>query len=272
MDNWKLMKIKGEKFFKEKDYQKACHNYNEALTDIESKFDESKPELKVEAAKITSNISLMYFKLSKERNDGSLLHESETYAKKTINYNPKWIKGYLRLADVCKQTKDVDDILNAITAYLHHNKDAMLNDGFQSLLKDIKYYTHKTIMMLSSSWHLVKHKDNVYAIDPLGAGHFKDLQEFINCHGKHVKNVSVLVRPGVYVGTCEFIDANIDIVGDCNILINPSTKAIDKDPSVLFINTLTKVTEAIAVIPNLLGTFSFEDSVASMKEYQCMVK
>jgi len=162
----------------------------------------------------------MYYKLSKEQNnDESLLHESKIYAKKTITYNPNWIKGYLRLADLCKQSKDEDDILNAITLYLQDNIDDVLNNDFISLLKDMKYYTHKSIMMLSPSWDLVKYKDNVFVVDCLGAGHFKDFEEFLKYHGTSVQRISVLVRPGVYVGTYGLTNANIDIVGDCSIVI-----------------------------------------------------
>jgi len=238
-----LLKEEGEKFFKLKEYQKACDHYKDALTNIfESKFYESELKLKVEAAKISSNISLMYYKLSKEQNDDSFLHESKIYAKKTIRYNPKWVKGYLRLADVCKQCKDVDDILNAITAYLLNNKDDVLNDDFISLLNNVNYYTHKSINELSPSWHLVKYKDNVFVVDCLGAGHFKDFEEFLKYHGTSVQRISVLVRPGVYIGTYELTNAIIDIVGDCNIEINPITKAVDKDPTVIFTNTRKPMT------------------------------
>jgi len=234
MNSWMLLKEEAEKFFKSKDYQKACDHYKETLTDIESKLNESKPDLNVEAAKITSNLSLMYLKLSKEQNDKSLLLESKKYAKKTISFNPKWIKGYLRLKEACKQSNNEEDILNSITAYLQDNKDATLNEDFNSLLKEVDYY--KTIMMSSPSWHLVEYKDNVYLVDPLGAGHFKDFEEFINCHGSSLQRISVLVRPGVYENTFDFINVTLDIVGDCNIKMNSKTKAIDKDPTVIFTN------------------------------------
>jgi len=224
-------------------------------------------ELNVEAAKITSNISLMYYKLSKEQNNESLLLESKIYAKKTITYNPKCIEGYLRLSDVCKQSKDLEDILNAISVYLQDNNNSdVLNDNFISLLKEVKYYTHKSIMELSPSRHLVKFKDNIFVVDPLGAGHFKEFKEFIDYHGESVQKVSVLVRPGIYVGTYELTKANIDIVGDCNIKINPITKAIDKDPTVIFTNTLVPTPTANEINPlTSKSTFFFIDSEVSLK-------
>jgi len=174
------------------------------------------------------------------------------------------VKGYLRLSDVCKQIKNEDEILNAITVYLQDNKDDVLNDGFISLLKEVKYYTPKSIMELSPSWHLVKYKDNVFVVDPLGAGHFKDIKEFINCHGNCSKVISVLVRPGIYVGTYKFTNATVDIVGDCNIQINPTTKAIDKDSTIIFTNTLVPTTIEINS-PIAKSTFFFTDSEVSLK-------
>jgi len=110
-------------------------------------------------------------------------------------------------------------------------------------------------MMLSPSWHLVQYKTNVYVIDILGAGHFEDFKEFMNCHGKCIENISLLVRPGTYVGTYFLTNANIDIVGDCDIEINSSTKAIDKDPTVIFTNTLD----------GIKNTFEFLICKVSMK-------
>jgi len=77
-----MLKGEGEKKIKIKDYQKACDHYKEALAEIESKFDEGDHDLKVEAAKITSNISLMYYKLSKEQNDKSLLNDYVKYTQR----------------------------------------------------------------------------------------------------------------------------------------------------------------------------------------------
>jgi len=91
MDSWMLLKEEAKRSFKLKNYREACDHYKKALTEIESKFDESNHQLKVEGAEIASNISLMYYKLSKEQNDDSLLHESRIYAKKAISYNPKEI-------------------------------------------------------------------------------------------------------------------------------------------------------------------------------------
>jgi len=258
-----LLKKEGEESFKIQDYQKACDRYKEALTEIESIFDESKPELKVEGAKVASNISFMYLKLSKEQNDESLLLESKKYAKKSISHNPAWIKGYLWLADVCKQIEDEDDILNAIALYLQDNK--VLTDQFQSLLEKVKYYTHKNIMMLSPSWHLVKYKTNVFVIDPLGAGHFKDFEEFLNCHGKCIENISLLVRPGTYVGYYVLINATIDIVGDCSIEINSKTKAIDKNPTVLFTNCALPHYKDLNALNNNSRTFFFINSKVILK-------
>jgi len=234
------------------------------LTEIESIFDESKPELKVEGAKVASNISFMYLKLSKEGNDETLLQNARKYAMLSISHNPNCIKGYLRLAEACKESERTEDILNAITLYLNNNKDAatVLNDDFKKLLQQVKYYTHNKVMKLSPSWDLLKYKSNVYVIDPLGAGHFKNFEEFISYYGTSVQKISLLVRPGTYIGSYVLTNATINIVGDCNIEINPITKAIDKDPIVVFTNTL-QPTEMIAIekmsCPHKIpSTFFFE--------------
>jgi len=125
----------------------------------------------------------------------------------------------------------------------------VLTDDFKSLLKEVKYFTHKSIMMLSPSWHLVKFKDNVVVVDHSGAGHFKDFKDFLECYGTSVQRISVLVRAGVYIGSYELTNAIIDIVGDCNIGIDPKTKAIDKDPIVIFTSR---------------STFLFKDSKVSL--------
>jgi len=238
MDTWVSSKKQGEMFFKERKFGKACDCYIKALSDIELKLNKTKPELEVEASKISSNISLMYLKLLKEaKNDNSLSNQSKSYAKKAINYNPTWIKGYLRLVDVCKHNNDMNDALNAIALYMQENKDIPLDDDFQSLLADVKYYTHKQIMLLSPSWSLIKYPSNVRVIDPLGGGHYKSLKQLLEYHGKSLKHISLLVRPGVYIGNYFLSDSDIDIVGDCEVEIDSSTNAINKDPSVVFKNS-----------------------------------
>jgi len=269
-----VLKKKGESSFKLKDYETACNCYKEALADVEKKFNESKPDLKMEASKISSNVSLMYFKLSKELNDESFLNESKSYAKTTIKYNPKWIKGYLRLVDTCGELKNMDDALDAITLYLQNNKDDLLDNDFQSLLVGIKYYTHKKIMMLSPSWHLLKYPDNASVIDPLGAGNFLNFQEFLNYYGTFVKEKSILVRPGIYIGSYVLTNADIDIVGDCEVEINSTTKAIDKDPTIVFSNAETPIhvskwiklqQETNAKNGDSPSTFYFKNCKISMK-------
>jgi len=131
----------------------------------------------------------------------------------SITHNPNWIKGYLRLAEACKESERTEDILNAITLYLNNNKDAatVLNDDFKKLLQQVKYYTHNKVMKLSPSWDLLKYKSNVYVIDPLGAGHFKNFEEFISYYGTSVQKISLLVRPGIYVGSYVLTNATINI-------------------------------------------------------------
>jgi len=86
----------------------------------------------------------------------------------------------------------------------------------------------------------------------------------------------VLVRPGVYVGTYVFTDATIDIVGDCNIEINATTKAINKDPAIVFTNTSVPTTidkwangnkqiNALNLVNVQSSTFFFKDCKISLR-------
>ena len=68
-------------------------------------------------------------------------------------------------------------------------------------LKELKFYTVDKVIQSSPSWNLLRFPDNVYVIDSDGAGHFTSLDQLIAKHGNSIAKASILVRPGVYIGT-----------------------------------------------------------------------
>ena len=77
-------------------------------------------------------------------------------------------------------------------------KDIKLAKPF---LKELKFYTINKVIQSSPSWNLFNFPDNVYVIDPDGAGHFTSLGQLIAKHGNSISEASILVRPGIYIGT-----------------------------------------------------------------------
>ena len=245
MDHWKELKKIAEQLYKSLHFQKAAEKYITALHNlIDSNFSEARNDdserdssldIKTEAAKICSNVSLMYLKLweTSKSEDSVLL--SVKYAKKAIDFDPTWLKGYLRLCKAYYSQNEVDNAIDIMMTFMSFAKDEDVKLA-KPQLKELQFYTNGRVIRSSPSWEILNFPDNVYVIDPDGAGHFNSLNEFIAKCGNEVTKASLLVRPGIYVGTYVFSNSNIDIVGDCDVDIDPKDRAITKDTPVVFRN------------------------------------
>ena len=68
-------------------------------------------------------------------------------------------------------------------------------------LKELKFYTNEKVIQSSQNWSLLNFPDNVYVIDPDGAGHFTNLYELVAKYENSITKASILVRLGAYIGT-----------------------------------------------------------------------
>ena len=108
MDDWKELKKIAEDLYKSREFEQAVQKYIKALENLmdsnssRAKRDNSERynlfKFKTEAAKIYSNISLMYFNLWETNKSQDSIRLSVKYAKKAIEFDPVWFKGYLRLS------------------------------------------------------------------------------------------------------------------------------------------------------------------------------
>ena len=112
----------------------------------------------------------------------------------------------------------------------------------------------------------------MYVIDPDGAGHFTNLYDLVAKYENSITKASILVRPGVYIGTHFFYDSKIDIVGDCDVETDPNHKAIIRDPPVVFRNVGSSMSDRKCTYEDESGlprietrTFAFEQSEVQMK-------
>ena len=282
MDDWKELKNIAEELFKSLEYEQAAQKYIEALQNLmdsnssKAKNDNSERDslfgYKTEAAKIYSNISLMYFKLWETNKSQDSIGLSVRYAKKAIEFHPVWFKGYLRLSKAYYSRKENSNAIETMMKYMSLAKDKDV-ELVKPHLKELKFYTHEKVIQSSPSWSLLNFPDNVYVIDPDGAGHFTNLYELAAKYKNSVTKASILVRPGVYTGTHFFCDSNIDIVGECNVEIDPNHGAVTRDPPVIFRNFGSSISgqkcftyEDESGFPNLeTRTFSFKQSEIRMK-------
>ena len=282
MDDWKELKKIAEELFKSLEYEQAAKKYIEALQNLmdsnssNAKNDNSERDslfgFKTEAAKIYSNISLMYFKLWETNKSQDLIGLSVKYAKKAIEFDPVWFKGYLRLSKAYCSRKENGNAIEAMMKCMSFAKDKDV-ELVKPHLKELKFYTHEKVIQSSPSWSLLNFPDNVYVIDPDGAGHFTNLYELAVKYKNSVTKASILVRPGVYIGTHFFYDSNIDIVGECNIEIDPNHEAVTRDPPAIFRNIGSSISgqkcctyEGESGVPILeTRTFSFKQSEVRMK-------
>ena len=282
MDDWKELKNIAEELFKSLEYEQAAQKYIEALQNLmdsnssKAKNDNSERDslfgYKTEAAKIYSNISLMYFKLWETNKSQDSIGLSVRYAKKAIEFHPVWFKGYLRLSKAYYSRKENSNAIETMMKCMSLAKDKDV-ELVKPHLKELKFYTHEKVIQSSPSWSLLNFPDNVYVIDPDGAGHFTNLYELAAKYKNSVTKASILVRPGVYTGTHFFCDSNIDIVGECNVEIDPNHGAVTRDPPIIFRNFGSSISgqkcftyEDESGFPNLeTRTFSFKQSEIRMK-------
>ena len=249
MDNWKELKKIAGNLFKNLDYEQAAEKYIEALQKLEknfSEFENSNPHakdslgLKTEAAKICSNISLMYLKLWESNGNDNTIFYSVNYARKAIHFHPTWPKGYLRLFKAYHSRNENDNAIDAMLNFMSYAKEKDIEIP-KSYLKELKFYTIQKVVESSPSWNFLNFPNNVYVIDPDGAGHFTSLDELIAKYGNSIVGASILVRPGVYIGSYSLENSKIDIAGDCRVDLYPTFNAITKDPPIVFRNVESRV-------------------------------
>ena len=281
MDDWKELKKIAEHLFRSLHFQEAADKYITALQNLmdsnssEARNDDSECDsllaFKTEAAKICSNVSLMYLKLWETNSSEDSISLSVNYAEKAIDFDPTWLKGYLRLSKAYYSRNECDNAIDVIMEFMSFAKDQDVK-LVKPHLKELKFYTNEKVIRSSPSWEILNFPDNVYVIDPDGAGHFNDLDEFVAKYGNSVTKTSLLVRPGIYVGTHFFSNSNIDIVGDCNVVTDPDDRAITRDPPVVFRNCEFSTFGAYMLDMMLKGvgslqphTFLFVESKIQMK-------
>ena len=282
MDNWKEIKKIAGNLFKNLQYKEAAEKYIIALQNLvedKSKFENSNPHdddllcLKTEAAKICSNISLMYLKLWETNGNEISICYSVDYAKKATHFDPTWLKGYLRLFRAYHSKNENDNAIDVMLNFMSYAKEKDIKLAKPYLI-ELKFYTIHKVIKSSPSWNLLNFPNNVYVIDPDGAGHFTSLDQLTAKHGNSIVGASILVRPGVYIGTYSLENSKIDIVGDCCVDLDPTFNAITKDPPIVFRNVESRVSieEAASFYQKRLGnkpteptTFSFYNSDIQMK-------
>ena len=280
MDHWKKLKKIAEHLFKGLHFQEAAEKYITALHSLmdsnssEARNDDSERDrlfaFKTEAAKICSNISFMYLKLWETNSSEDSIWLSVKYAKKAIDFDPTWLRGYLRLSKVYYSQNDCDNAIDIMMKFMSSAKDEDVKLA-KPQLKELQFYANEKVIRSSPSWEILNFPDNVYVIDPDGAGHFNNLNEFVAKYGNSVTKASLLVRPGIYTGTHFFSNSNIDIVGDCKVDIDPDDRAITKDPPVVFRNCEFSAFEAhmFIMMNGVRGlqphTFVFVESKIQMK-------
>ena len=282
MDDWKELKKVAQNLFKNEEYKEAAEKYVIALQNLvenNSEFknydpgDDRSHVLETEAAKICSNISLMYFKVWETDNSEDSICHSVEYAKKATHYDPTWLKGYLRLSKAYYSQNKNDGAIDVMMKFMSYakEKDIKLAKPF---LKELKFYTINKVIQSSPSWNLLNFPDNVYVIDPDGAGHFTSLGQLIAKHGNSISEASILVRPGIYIGTYLLKNSKIDIVGNCSVVLDPAFNAINKDSPVIFKNVAFPMSPCEAYAshvkpssgnPFRLVTFTFYESEIQMK-------
>ena len=251
MDDLKEIKKIAEDLYKSREFEQAAQKYIKALenlmdSDCKTKTDNSERanvfDFKTEATKIYSNISLMYFNLWETNKSQDSIRLSVKYAKKAIEFDPLWFKGYLRLSKAYYSQKENDNAIDAMMKCMSFAKDKDV-ELVKPHLKELKFYTNEKVIHSSPSYSLLNFPKNVYVIDPNGAGHFTNLYELVAKYESSITNASILVRPGVYIGTHFFSDSRIDIVGDCNVETDPNHKAIISNPPVVFRNVGSSVSD-----------------------------
>ena len=283
MDNWRELKKIAKSLSSNLEYKQAAEKYVTALHSlVENNFSECNNDnpgddlslgLKAEGAKICSNISFMYFKLWElDGSEKSICYAVE-YAQKATKFDPAWLKGYLWLSRAYYSRNENDNAIDAMLKFMSYakGKDIELAKPY---LKELKFYTIDKVIQSSPSWTLLRFPDNVYVIDSDGAGHFTSLHQLIAKYGNSIVKASILVRPGVYIGTYFLENSEIDIVGDCNVKLDPVFNAITEDPPVVFKNvkspifleeaTISQVKQ-FGNIPIHTNTFSFNKSEIHMK-------
>ena len=140
-------------------------------------------------------------------------------------------------------------------------------------LKELKFYTNEKVIQSSPNWSLLNFPDNVYVIDPDGAGHFTNLYELVAKYENSITKASILVRPGVYIGTHFFYDSEIDIVGDCNIETDPNHQAITRDPPVVFRNVGSSMSDQkYCTYEDKSGLPTFETRTFAFKQSKIQMK
>ena len=245
MDDWKELKSIAGNLFKNLEYKQAAEKYIIALQNLVennfSEFENGNPDtdgslgLKTEAAKICSNISFMLLKVwETEGNENSICY-SVDYARKATHFDPTWLKGYLRLSRAYHSRTANDNAIDVMLNFMSYAKEKDIELA-KPYLKELKFYTIHKVIQSSQSWNLLNFPNNVYVIDPDGAGHFISLDLLIPKYGNSISEASILVRQGVYIGTHLLNNSKIDIVGDCSVDLDPAFNAITKDPPVVFKN------------------------------------
>ena len=283
MDDWKELKKISKSLYSKLEYKQAAEKYVTVLHSlVENNFSECDNDdssdnhslgLKTEAAKICSNISFMYFKAWELDGSENSICCALEYAQKAIKFDPTWLKGYLWLSRAYYTRNETDNAIDAMLKFMSYAKEKDIELA-KPYLKEMKFYTNDKVIQSSPSWNLLRFPDNVYVIDSDGAGHFTSLYQLIAQYGNSIAKASILVRPGVYVGTYLLENSEIDIVGDCNVELDPVFNAITEDPPVVFRNVKSPISREVAAISQFkqfgnkavhTNTFSFNKSEIHMQ-------
>ena len=159
MDHWKELKKIAEQLYKSLHFQKAAEKYITALHNlIDSNFSEARNDdserdssldIKTEAAKICSNVSLMYLKLweTSKSEDSVLL--SVKYAKKAIDFDPTWLKGYIRLCKVYYSQNEGDNAIDIMMKFMSFAKDEDVKLAKQLIKRTTILYKWKSNSIFS---------------------------------------------------------------------------------------------------------------------------
>jgi peptidylprolyl isomerase len=130
----KEMKETGNEFFKAKNFEAAEKEYAKALDYLEFV---KEPEVKDIETAIRSNLALVYMKLNNHK-------EAVKVSQKCIQADPKYIKGYFRLATAFLELKDYRSAMDASKAGIEHDSaNADLREIFKKAQQALKDETTK---------------------------------------------------------------------------------------------------------------------------------
>ena len=248
---WRRQKAEAEKAVKVGDHDLAAELYKKTLSlmDVQHLIDSTSDlnfldsddeddavmKIQFEAAKVCTNISLMYFKLWEKNFEVESAKQSKKFAILALKHDKLWPKGFLRSVYASIILGQYDEA--AIMLERFDKKFGVTEESTElsSLINIRQKPGAETALRSSKRFSLLQYPHNAFCIDAKGSGHFDSMEEFLSFPKIIGNNVSVLIKPGNYEYPpmeLDFEYKNVDIVGDCKIHIKDGI--LVEDPNINF--------------------------------------